>query len=76
MNNARRSILRQAASLLSSASLMVSKVKDDEENSLDNMPENLQDSERCAKMEDVIELLEEAGNCIDSAIENINEAVS
>ena len=55
---------------------MVSKVKDDEENSLDNTPENLQDSERCAKMEDVIDLLEEAGNCIDSAIENINEAVS
>ena len=76
MNNARRNTLRQAASLLRSASTMVSKVKNDEENSLDNMPENLQDSERCAKMEDVIDLLEEASNCIDSAIENINEAIS
>lgn len=76
MNKTRRNALRQVASLLNSASLMVSKVKGDEEGSLDNMPENLQDSERCAKMEDIIDLLEEAGDCIDSAIESINEAIS
>lgn len=47
-----------------------------EEDALDNMPENLQGSERYEKIEAAVDLLNDASECIDSAIERINEASS
>ena len=47
---------------------------DSEQDCLDNMPENLLDSEKCRKMEDAIERLEEAVDQIESAKDYINEA--
>ena len=60
MNNKRRELLRNATDLLGKASNMVQSALDSEQDCLDNMPENLLDSERCQKMEDAIERLEEA----------------
>ena len=72
MNNKRRELLKNATGL--QASGMVQMALDSEQDCLDNMPENLLDSERCQKMEDAIERLEEAVEQIDNAKDCIVEA--
>ncbi len=74
MNNKRRGTLNEAKILLERASNIVSTVLDEEQDCLDNMPENLQMSERYERMEDAIDRLESAIEQIDGAKDSINEA--
>ena len=74
MNNKRRELLKGAVGLLEKASGIVSMALDEEQDCLDNMPENLSDSERYKKMESAIDLLDDVVGQIDSAQENILEA--
>ena len=74
INNRRREMLNRAKGMLSSAASLVSTVTDGEEDSLDNMPENLQYGELYEKKEAVIDILNEASECIDTAIDKIAEA--
>lgn len=74
MNNKRRESLKDAKMYLERASNIVSRVLDEEQDCLDNMPENLQSSERYERMEAAIDKLEEAIEQIDSAGENIDGA--
>lgn len=74
MNQKRREKLKRAVALLEEASDITSAALDDERDCLYNMPENLQDSERCEKMEQAVDKLEEALEQIDSARECIEEA--
>ena len=74
MNNKRRDLLKLAVQLLERASGYVSQALDAEQDCLDNMPENLQSSERYEKMEAAIDSLEAAIESIDSAKESIEEA--
>lgn len=74
MNNKRRELLKNATELLDKAYNIVQSALDSEQDCLDNMPENLLDCERCNKMEDAIDLLEEANEHIDIVKECINEA--
>lgn len=76
MNNQRRGRLRDALKLLSQAGDIVSNVCDDEDEALSNLPENLQDSERCEKMEDAVDSLNEAMEKIDEAQESIEQAMA
>lgn len=68
--------MRRASALLGTASGLVSTALEQEEDALDNMPENLQGSERYEKIEAAVDFLNDASDCIDSAIEKINEASS
>lgn len=68
-------MLNRAKGLLGSAANLVSNALDGEEDSLDNMPENLQSSELYEKKEAVIDALSDASDSIDTAIEKINEAI-
>lgn len=68
--------MKRASALLRTASGLVSTALEQEEDALDNMPENLQGSERYEKIEAAVDLLNDASECIDSAIEKINEASS
>ena len=68
--------MKRASALLGAASGFVSTALEQEEDALDNMPENLQGSERYEKIEAAVDLLNDASECIDSAIEKINEASS
>ena len=68
-------MLNMAKGLLGSAANLVSNALDGEEDSLDNMPENLQGSELYEKKEAVIDALSDASDSIDTAIEKINEAI-
>lgn len=74
MNKARRDLLKRAISALETASSYVSYALDQEQDCLDNLPENLESSERYEKMETAIEKLEEAIENIDGAKTCIEEA--
>ena len=56
MNNKRRAILKKSIDTLEIASNYINTVLDEEQDSLDNMPENLESSDRYVKMEDAIQL--------------------
>lgn len=74
MNNKRRDLLKNAVRFLDSASDMVQQALDQEEDCLDNMPENLQMSDRYESMEAAIDCLNDAVANIDMAKEKIEEA--
>lgn len=74
MNKQRRLQLKGATELLLHASEVIDRVKDEEQDSLDNMPEPLQDSERCQVMENAVSELEEAISLIEQAIESVDRA--
>lgn len=59
MNKARRKEIERAIALMEQAREILEEVKDEEQNAFDNMPENLQSSERGETMEEYIYTLEE-----------------
>lgn len=75
MNKQRRTKLKEANGLLSQAIRIISSVKDEEQDSIDNLPENLQAGERYTIMENAIDQLEEAIDNIEQASENLNNAL-
>ena len=76
MNRKRREILKRAKDHLGTASVLISQALDEEEDSLDNLPENLMESERYEKMENAVDALNDASDGIDEGIEKINEAIA
>lgn len=74
MNNRKRDLLKESKTLLGRASSLISQVLEEEEDCLDNMPENLQASEKYERMEDTIDKLESAIEHIDNAQEDIGDA--
>lgn len=75
MNKAKRKLLREALVVLGNATSVVEYVCDQEQDAMDNLPENLQESDRFAEMEDgvdnlneALEKMEEAKSLIESAI--------
>ena len=75
MNNKRRAILKKSIDTLEIASNYINTVLDEEQDSLDNMPENMQASERYENMENAVDCLEDAESSIDDAISKIEEAM-
>lgn len=75
MNKGRRTSLREATGLLDRAVDIIKDARNEEQECLDNMPENLQGSERYESMESAIDSLEEAIEKIDDAKESIGEAM-
>ena len=74
MNNRQRDLLKESKTLLGRASDLISQVLEEEEDCLDNMPENLQASEKYERMENAIDKLESAIEHIDNAQEDIDDA--
>ena len=66
MNKERRDRLSDVIASLEEAKDLLEDVKNDEQDAFDNMPVGLQCSERSSKMEDYIELMEDAGDQIDN----------
>lgn len=75
MNNARREKLRGAVAKLSDVHSIVYAVCDTEQDSMDNMPENLQGTERFERMEDAVDHLNEALEKLDEAKDHIQAAI-
>lgn len=76
MNKQRRARLSEAHSLLGRAASIVERAKDEEQDSFDNLPENLQSSERGEIMEEAIDELQTAIDSINDAMEHIDCARS
>lgn len=76
MNKHRRSSIRIAAGYLDMAIDLVRDARDEEQYALDNMPENLQSSERYEAMEEAIDHLEDAISSIDEATGHIDRAIA
>ena len=69
MNKDRRNKISKLIDELDSISQLLEELEDEEQECLDNMPENLQDSERCQAMNNAID-------SIDSALEYLNESIN
>jgi len=76
VNKQRRARLSEAHSLLGRAVSIVERAKDEEQDSFDNLPENLQSSERGEIMEEAIDELQTAIDSINDAMEHIDCARS
>jgi poly-gamma-glutamate capsule biosynthesis protein CapA/YwtB (metallophosphatase superfamily) len=75
MNDKRRKSIRTAIEHLNRASVIIDQVSDEESDALDNIPENLQDSDRYVAMEDAIESLSDADEAVNDAIEKLEQSI-
>ena len=75
MNKKKRDRLAAAVELLRRAETIVSAVADEESDDMDNLPENLQSSQRFEAMEDAVDNLNEAIDSLSAAQENIASAI-
>ena len=76
MNGRRREKLRRASEYLVSARQLIEKAQDEEQDMLDNLPENLSESDRAAKMENAVDSLEDASSGIDDVMDSVREAMA
>ncbi len=76
MNSKRRSVLRAAIKLINRASDMVSVALEEEEESIYNLPENLQMGKRHEAMENAVDYLGDAISSLDDARGYIDSAMS
>lgn len=74
MNRKRREKINTAMGYLDRAYQIVDTVCDEESDAYDNMPENLQESDRGYKMEAAVDALEDAKSYLDDAKDAIREA--
>lgn len=75
MNKDRRKRLSEANGFLGKALSIITSIADEERDSLENLPESLQDGSGAEKMENIIDLLEEAADCTENASESIDEVI-
>ena len=74
MNKARRKELERAIELMGEARDIIEDCKAEEEEYLENMPENLQYSEKHDIAEDAVADMEEAIDKLEEAMQNAEEA--
>ena len=72
MNNKRRQQIKNILLRLETIKYDIDNVFGDENEYYDNIPENLQSSDRAIDSEEAIEMLEEALENIDLVIDNLN----
>lgn len=75
MNSKRRVLLNSAIVFLEKAAEIVSQATDQEQDCLDNMPDNLQESDKYSDMEETIDMLESVSDKIDEAISDIKDSI-
>lgn len=76
MNNTRRKQIEKLVDQLDSIYAEIEELQADEQDCYDNMPENLQGSERCQSMESAIESMDSALSSIDDVRDYLEEAMS
>lgn len=75
MNRKRREKLKQAISLLDFVYEIIFQAAEEEQDCFDNLPENLQESDRGERMEEAISELENATEKIDEVKESVENAM-
>ena len=74
MNKQRRKSLYSISAQLSDCLSAIEDICADEQYSLENLPESLQDSQRAESMQDAIDAMDEATSSIQDAIDSIEKA--
>ena len=75
MNNTRRKSIQKIYDRLEELMQDIEALQEEEQDAFDNMPENLQCSERGEAMEEAIESLESAANSVQEALDCLEEAM-
>ena len=75
MNKARRKELGRAVELLEEAQSIIESCRDEEQEYMDNMPENLQESEKYYAAEEAVNNMDEAYDKIDEVINSVESAM-
>lgn len=75
MNKARRKELSRAVELLEEAQSIIESCRDEEQEYMDNMPENLQESEKYYAAEEAVNNMDEAYDKIDEVINSVESAM-
>lgn len=75
MNKARRQQVKEAYAQLQAVQSDLEKIRIDEQDAYDNMPENLQGSDRGQESEEAIDNLDDAIYSIEEAIDSLYEVV-
>ncbi len=76
MNKQDRKELEKALDLLSSASEIITMIKEQEEEKYDNLPEGIQDSERGEKFVENIDNLDYAISDLESVVEYVENVIN
>ncbi len=76
MNSNRRKQIEKIFEKLSELSEQIEAIKDDEQEAFDNIPESLKDGERAQESEASIDLLDEAMESCDSAMNLLSEIIN
>jgi hypothetical protein len=71
MNEARRKLLVKVENLLAEAKSLVERVRDEEQETYDNMPKNMQSGEKGSTLESNVENLSDISDALDGAIDNM-----
>ena len=75
MNKMNRKQLSDLISRIETLHEELDEIKDGEEEKYDNMPENLQESDRGETLSDIIDCLDSAAEDLNNAVENIQSAI-
>lgn len=75
MNNLRRKKVKQAIKMLNEAQKIIEEIASEEEESLDNIPDSLQDSEMAEKLNENIFDLDEADSSLADAIISLENVI-
>lgn len=75
MNQKRRAEISGVIAEIFSAKIDVESILTDEQACLDNMPENLEGSERYERIENAVDKLDEAVDSLQDAIDSLGEAM-
>lgn len=75
MNKAKRQKLTDAVKYVKQALWIIQIVQDGEQDAFDNMPENLQTSYQCEKMESAIDSMDYASDHLEEAVQHMNRAL-
>lgn len=76
MNKSRRERLNAALVKLQQVEQSIDRIKDEEQDCMDNMPENLQSSDRYRAMENAVDHLEDAIESIQEAAGYVDLAIN
>lgn len=75
MNKQRRKKIEEAYKLMTDALVLLNYVRDEEQEALDNLPENLQDSKRADDYTDNIDQLDYSIGNLEDAMNDLEELI-
>ena len=74
MNADRRKKIKEASEGLDAARAVLEEARDEEQDYIDDMPENLQGGDRANRAEEVVDILDTAISELETTVEQLEEA--